>query len=155
MTGDSECVIGLPSTAARRLIMSEDAVLLGLLDVVVVLGVRGREGGVALLVDGHEEDPGTFGRGHRALYGVLAGVVDRTDGQPRFVVRVVGVVGVVQLGLGEVLGLLRVLALRPQPVVDRDVHLQAGARERAAERAVDRKSTRLNSSHPSISYAVF
>src|SRR5438067_9524295 len=42
---------------------------------------------------------------------------------------------------------------RRQP--GRDRHVAAGRRARAADDRADRKSTRLNSSHVSISYAVF
>src|SRR3712207_9376952 len=47
------------------------------------------------------------------------------------------------------------LGAGPQGVVDRGLELHVGAeRDRVGEREEDRKSTRLNSSHANISYAV-
>src|SRR5690348_18186192 len=45
--------------------------------------------------------------------------------------------------------------LVPQPVAELQLRREGLRARRPRQGAVDRKSTRLNSSHPSISYAVF
>ena len=105
----------IPASSARRLLASCSASV-------------SANAECALLVDRHEEEPLAGRRVHRALQRRLARVADRRrrSGPCRRAV-LYGFFGSSQLGLRHVLGRLGRLAGDLEPVVERDVELQAGA----------------------------